>query len=68
METRDSSTMKPQGEEQIEFADPCGSPLLKHLHATTGPRLGLKELRRRLAKKIPGTMAQTVREDRNDRV
>ncbi len=68
MEPQNSSAIKSEREKPIEFADPCGLPLLKQLHETPGPRLGLKELRRRLAKKISGTMAQTVREDRNDRV
>ncbi|ETW98930.1 MAG: hypothetical protein ETSY2_41930 [Candidatus Entotheonella gemina] len=68
MEPQHSSTVKSEREKPIEFANPRQLPLLKQLHATPGPRLGLKELRRRLAQKISGTMAQTVREDRNDRV
>ena len=44
------------------------SLLLQWLHETAGPRIGLKELRRRLGGKVSGTMAQTVHEERNARV
>jgi Arc/MetJ-type ribon-helix-helix transcriptional regulator len=43
-------------------------PIVRWLQETTRPRMGLKKLRRRLAKKLTGTMAQTVREGRDDRV
>jgi hypothetical protein len=37
------------------------SPLVQLLYTTSGPRLGLAEVRRRLAK-IPGKLSETVRE------
>ena len=43
-----------------------GIPLMKFLSATSGPRVGLEEVRRRLAK-IPGKMSGTVRELRDER-
>jgi hypothetical protein len=42
------------------------SPLVRLLYITSGPRVGLEEVRKRLAK-IPGTMAETVRELRDER-
>ena len=42
-------------------------PIVQWLQATAKPRIGLKELRRRLAKKLTGTMAGTVREGRDER-
>lgn len=42
------------------------SPLLHFLNETSGPRVGLEEVRRRLAK-IPGKMSNTVRELRDER-
>ncbi len=60
----------PSREEQPSPAESSGqdSLLVQWLHETAGPRMGLEELRRRLAGKISGTMAETVREGRNDRV
>jgi len=43
-----------------------GSPLVQLLNETLGPRLGLENVRRRLAK-IPGKMSETVRELRDER-
>ena len=43
-------------------------PIVRWLQETARPRMGLKKLRRRLSKKLTGTMAQTVREGRDDRV
>jgi hypothetical protein len=45
---------------------PQVSPLVQLLSTTSGPRVGLEEVRRRLAK-IPGTMSETVRELRDER-
>lgn len=42
------------------------SPLVRFLNETLGPRVGLEEVRRRLAK-IPGKMSNTVRELRDER-
>jgi Arc/MetJ-type ribon-helix-helix transcriptional regulator len=42
-------------------------PIVQWLQVTAKPRIGLKELRRRLAKKLTGTMAGTVREGRDER-
>jgi hypothetical protein len=41
-------------------------PLVQLLSTTSGPRVGLEEVQRRLAK-IPGTMSETVRELRDER-
>jgi hypothetical protein len=41
-------------------------PLVHFLNETLGPRLGLENVRRRLAK-IPGKMSETVRELRDER-
>jgi hypothetical protein len=43
-------------------------PIVQWLQETAKPRMGLKKLRRRLSKKLTGTMSQTVREGRDDRV
>jgi hypothetical protein len=43
-----------------------GSPLVQLLYTTTGPRVGLEEVQKRLAK-IPGKMSETVRELRDER-
>ena len=42
------------------------SPLVQLLYTTSGPRVGLEEVQRRLAK-IPGKMSETVRELRDER-
>jgi hypothetical protein len=42
------------------------SPLVRFLKETSGPRVGLEEVRRRLAK-ISGKMSDTVRELRDER-
>jgi hypothetical protein len=42
------------------------SPLVRLLYTTSGPRVGLEEVRKRLAK-IPGKMSETVRELRDER-
>jgi hypothetical protein len=42
------------------------SPLVQLLYTVSGPRLGLEEVRRRLAK-IPGKLSETVRELRDER-
>jgi hypothetical protein len=42
------------------------SPLVQLLYTTLGPRVGLAEVQRRLAK-IPGRMSETVRELRDER-
>jgi hypothetical protein len=42
------------------------SPLVQFLSGTSGPQLGLEEVRRRLAK-IPGKMSEAVRELRDER-
>ena len=42
------------------------APLVHFLNETLGPRLGLENVRRRLAK-IPGKMSETVRELRDER-
>jgi hypothetical protein len=42
------------------------APLVQLLYTTAGPRLGLAEVQRRLAK-IPGKMSETVRELRDER-
>jgi hypothetical protein len=55
---------------QGEVAQPSSAPallLVQWLHATAGPRMGLEEVRRRLAK-IPGSMADAIREERDDRI
>jgi len=43
-----------------------GLPLMRFLSETSAPHVGIKELRRRLAK-IPGKMSDTVRELRDER-
>ena len=43
-----------------------GSPLVQFLTEIPGPRIGLEEVRRRLAK-IPGKMSDVVREFRDER-
>ena len=58
--------------EVVDFIDflsersPKASPLVQLLHATVGSRVGLTEVRRRLAK-IPGKMSEVVRELRDER-
>ena len=58
--------------EVVDFIDflaarrPKESSLVQLLHATSGSRVGLKEVRRRLAK-IPGKMSEIVRELRDER-
>lgn len=58
--------------EVVDFIDflaerhPKTSPLVQWLHATAGPRVGLAEVRRRLAK-VPGKMSEVVRELRDER-
>jgi len=42
------------------------APLLQLLHTAAGPRVGLEEVQRRLAK-IPGQMSEIVRELRDER-
>ena len=42
------------------------APLVQLLYTTSGPRVGLEEVQRRLAK-IPGRMSETVRELRDER-
>lgn len=42
------------------------SPLVQLLYTTSGPRVGLEEVQRRLAK-IPGSMSEAVRELRDER-
>jgi len=42
------------------------APLVQLLYTTSGPRVGLEEVQRRLAK-IPGKMSETVRELRDER-
>lgn len=42
------------------------APLVQLLSTTSGPRVGLEEVQRRLAK-IPGNMSETVRELRDER-
>jgi hypothetical protein len=42
------------------------SPLVQLLSTISGPRVGLEEVQRRLAK-IPGKMSETVRELRDER-
>ena len=56
----------------VDFIDflvqrhPKASPLVQWLQATAESRIGLAEVRRRLAK-ISGTMSETVRELRDER-
>ena len=56
----------------VDFIDflaerkPQVSPLVQLLYTTSGPRVGIEEVQRRLAK-IPGTMSETVRELRDER-
>ena len=58
--------------EVIDFIDVLAerkqqqSPLVQLLYTTSGPRVGLAEVQRRLAK-IPGRMSETVRELRDER-
>jgi hypothetical protein len=54
--------------EPIGVAEPSAqvAPLLQWLHETAGPRVGLNEVRRRLAK-IPGSMSDAIYEEREDR-
>jgi hypothetical protein len=42
------------------------APLLQWLHETAGPRVGLNEVRRRLAN-LPGSMSDAIYEEREDR-
>ena len=42
------------------------APLVQLLYTTSGPRVGLEEVQRRLAK-IPGQMSEIVRELRDER-
>ncbi len=42
------------------------APLMRFLNETSGPQLGLENVRMRLAK-IPGKMSETVRELRDER-
>ena len=42
------------------------APLVQLLYTASGPRVGLEEVQRRLAK-IPGNMSETVRELRDER-
>jgi hypothetical protein len=58
----DQQDIKPPSE-----ASAPASLLVQWLHATAGPRVGLEEVRRRLAK-IPGSMANAIREERDDRL
>lgn len=55
-------------EEPIGVADQSApvAPLLQWLHETAGPRVGLHEVRRRLAN-IPGSMSDASYEEREDR-
>jgi hypothetical protein len=55
-------------EEPIGVAEQSAqvSPLLQWLHETAGARVGLNEVRRRLAK-IPGSMSDAIYEEREDR-
>ena len=70
MREQDTKAVKPEypGETEPSEAPRDVSPLLQWLHKSAKPGVGLKALRRRLAKKLSGTMADTVREGRNDRV
>ena len=70
MREQDTKAVKPEHTEETEPSEGAQdvSPLLQWLHKTAKPGVGLKALRRRLAKKLSGTMAETVREGRNDRV
>jgi hypothetical protein len=58
--------------EVVDFIDflaarrPKESPLAQLLYATSGSRVGLAEVRKRLAK-IPGKMSDIVRELRDER-
>ena len=70
LEARQSQAPPTQAaqEEPIGVAEQSAqvSPLLQWLHETAGPRVGLHEVRRRLAK-IPGSMSDAIYEEREDR-
>ena len=68
MQSQDTPPTKAVQEELAGVADQSTqvSPLLQWLHETAGPRVGLLEVRRRLAK-IPGSMSDDISQEREDR-
>ena len=68
MQSQDTPPTKSKEEEPTGATGQSApvSPLLQWLHETAGPRVGIKEVRRRLAK-IPGSMSDDLSQEREDR-
>ena len=68
MQAQDAPPTKAIQKQPADIASPSvpRSPLLQWLHETAGPRVGLEEVRRRLAK-IPGSMSDDISKERDDR-
>jgi hypothetical protein len=65
---RTLETMQAQRSDTVAPApEPSALPLIQWLHETAHPPAGLEEVRHRLAK-IPGSMADAIHEERNDRI
>jgi hypothetical protein len=69
MQSQDIPPTKATQEESVGVAEQSTPvlPLLQWRHETAGPRVGLNEVRRRLAS-IPGSMSDDIHEEREDRL